>query len=249
MNFKDLITFGQKIRVNLDRNNTEPTQKAVVEFLAARGVTVEFPKDWSWEWTLGPNPSGYSGNLPKRISKLHYQQNKKRIAVAVQSDLGEMFQRLVKPVANEVVIDFDDQLEWKNGDFGDRTSCFAQDKNHTAFKVFVANGGFALRQWDNDGHKGIGRALCKEHEGILTVFNAFTPNGGDGYGHSDALPFAKILAAHFQTDFLVCHSLYAYEKGSSWYSSSFYSNGRGYLIGPLDLSRSLARDGIYLGIK
>lgn len=247
MNLKDKIEFGRRFEVNLAENPTEPLKTAVVEFLAQRDVVVEFPQDWSWEWTLGPNPSGYSGNLPKRISKLRFQQHKKRIEVKVQSDLGEMFQRLI-PKADVYEIDFSNDLTWAAGTFNDKTSCFAVDPKKAAFKEFSNWGGFALRQWQ--GEKGIGRALIAPYRDVLCLFNAYYPISS-GYGHSDSIIYARVLAHLLGTDHLRTDRIGAGREYSGSYSKSgrFYTTSHGYLIGPLDVIRPLVKAGVYLGVE
>lgn len=242
----DKIEFGRKLEVNLAENPTEPLKTAVVEFLAERDVVVEFPKDWLWDWTLGPNPSGYSGNLPKRISKLRYQQHGKRIEVKVQSDLGEMFQRLL-PKEQLMTVDFTRDLTWEAGEFGDKSSCFACDKEHLAFNEFSNWGGFAMRQWE--GAKGVGRVLVAPYEGLLAVFNAYYP-GKDGYGHGDSVTYARAVAHVLGTDCLRTDRISSGKSACSYSASGrFYTTSHGYLIGPLDTIRPMVAAGVYLGVK
>lgn len=245
-NLVDKIEFDRRFDVNLAENPTEPLKKAVVEFLAQRQVVVEFPADWSWEWTLGPNPTGFSGNIPKRISKLRYQQHGKRIEVKVQSDLGEMFQRIL-PKQELMTIDFTRDLNWRSGDFGDRTSCFFTSGPSAGMREFRDWGGFAVRQWLND--KGVGRALVAAYKDVLAVFNAY-PMDRDEYGHSDASAFARPVAHLLGTDCLRT-SMAAGNRGYGSYSKGghFYTTSYGYLVGPLDVIKPLAAAGVSLGVE
>lgn len=250
MALKDLITYHEKITVNLAENPDEPLKKAVVQFLAERDVTVEFPAEWSWAWTLGPNASGYSGNLPKRVSKLHFQQHKKRIAVQVQSDLGEMFQRLV-PNEDLYVIDFDNEFTWEAGEFGDSGSCFSRDTKKRAFKLLAGAGGFAVRQW-KDG-KGVARALLAPYHDTLAIFNGYAANV-NGYGSSNntaLLRFVNILCRHFGVGHSHADNLYTvpeHNPDGGMYNG-LYSNGNGYLLGQQETVDQLAKKTVYLGIK
>jgi len=248
MNLVDLLLpFHQKREVNMAANPDEPLKKAVVTFLAERDVVVEFPADWSWAWTLGPNPSGYSGNLPKRVSKLHYQQHKKRISVKVQSDLGEMFQRLV-PEQDIYVVDFDNDFAWTNGDFGDKSSCFAQSRSKAAFKLLAGAGGFALRHWQGD--KGVGRALLCPYQDSLAIFNAYYSGFDDRYrdGKNKLLLYTQLVARLTGSEYVHASGLYGCKPGMYQYSGTFYTNGSGYLLGQKDTIKKLAAESVYLGI-
>lgn len=230
MAIRDSVPLGQRVEIDLSVDPQKAIQKVAVDFLAKQDVVVEFPAKWSWDWLLPKEQDGFSGTLPKRISKLHYIQHKKRISLKVQSDLGELLKRLL-PEPKLHLFDFTDVFDWAKGDFGDPYSCFAADPNKKAFNELKEHGGFAMRHWDEDGLKGLARCLlCPVADEHLALFNA--------YGKLDGGVFAQALARLLKTEMQPVSNMETGSKDGKG-GALIYSTGSGYLIGPLTSGKAL----------
>lgn len=124
---------------------------------------VFWPDVWSWRWT---EPHGaYVGNLPKRIQSLCYKRYRRQLPPDTISAIGNIA-RANTNQHTTWVYDFDKELSWNVGEFGDTGSCFWTEKPW-CLPLLKDMGGFAIRVYDPEKRtKGIGRGLIIAYDPI-----------------------------------------------------------------------------------
>lgn len=183
--------------------------------LSADRFREKLPKDWSW---LAKVEHGtYAGTISKRIQSYLFKAHDIKLGENDVAALGNLAAQHVLD-AREFYFDFDENLKWKAGEYGDKGSCFWTQKPHV-LPLLKHFGGFSIRLYDRDTEKrkGIGRALImplvagkdgyqpdqfRNPLGLL-VFNgygSFGKNYGKSsvssqtYGQMQVYDYARLLA-------------------------------------------------------
>jgi hypothetical protein len=176
---------------------------------------------WRWEWKI--NGKGeYVGALPKRIGKLIYQTQGRKLLVEQLSELGNIG-AVHSGRHRTYYFDIVDHIDWGRTDFGQPDDCCFWSCHASAKDMILDNGGGAIRFFYNDSYcveAGIARAWLAPWKDCWIVFN--------GYG-LDTLSIARILAAHLD------HSYYRRIELSNRGDSQgelWINGGVAYLIGP-----------------
>lgn len=128
-----------------------------------------------------------TGKPAKRIANYLFKNRQIRLEPEVVSNIGVIISRYTRkfPI-NNFFMDFDDTLEWDDGDFGDGDSCF-WSSNIAARRHMQDNGYFAVRIWQQyrdwqtnlfGGLCGVGRAWIRPrfpNSSTMLLFNAYGP--------------------------------------------------------------------------
>jgi len=149
------------------------------------------PADWAWQYTVG-GKGKYVGTFTRRVSKYIKNTFGFNLTDAELSTIGQLA-RDNNTSELTVHIDFDAELNWRAGDFGDRTSCY-WDGNNKALVLLKLHQAHAVRVWNGEHTKGSGRAwlMPPEIHGLgdfLIVFNGTSTNH-----EYDTLWFTRLLA-------------------------------------------------------
>ena len=199
-------------------------------------------ENWCWK-------EGEGKTLPQRISKI-LNKNGFQLAKSYLGDLGNSIREAI-PMLKEYYIDITQDFNWEDGDFGDQGSCMwegrstvrsemTKDGRFYAFRFFKPQGESSAF-WNSSacysGYIGTGRTwLFKEmvqirinkrihNEEILILFNS--------YGHA-LRQQAAILAT---LTGLASKSISLSNKKMT--SGGLYINGRGYIIGPPHIIKTI----------
>jgi len=134
----------------------------------------EFRAAIGTDWTVtGKHP--YVGTMPKRIAKWFYKVRAYNLSEDMISEIGNIGSRYLDK-KSEFDIDFTQTFEWKDGDFGDSGSCFWGGRS-TAKDMLVKAGAYAMRFYDTDSGRGIGRSWLMpiENNSAYMLFNSYGP--------------------------------------------------------------------------
>lgn len=223
--------------------------------LSPEAFRAKLPKDWSW---LAKIEHGtYAGTISKRLQSYLFKEHAIKLGENDVAALGNLAAQHVLE-AREFYFDFDQDLKWKAGEYGDKGSCFWTQKPHV-LPILKHFGGFAIRLYDRDGEKrkGIGRALImplvknaredgwhpeqfREPQGLL-VFNgygSFGKNYGKSsvssqtYGQMQVYDYARLLAlflgVSYERVILMVNDSYEYPLYVN-------NNGTAVLVGPTEV--------------
>lgn len=169
------------------------------------------------------------GTYPKRLSKEMYKLNCsmpgrfdfKNINIG---KLGSLSKKYALSKAS-YTFDITRDISWRNGDFGDKASCF-WGTNARAKDLLMDNGGMALRFYKKDDiltYKGISRSWIVPKGDRIVIFNA--------YGHYELHTQAEVLSKYLGVEHKEIDVVnYGNEHGL------LYINGTGRLLGvpPID---------------
>jgi hypothetical protein len=143
-----------------------PQYKIVNAQNALKRYGVTLPADFDWTW------KALRGKLPKRIER--------HIANETEIDITPDLSRCIMEIGNSVsdcippdeVVEFrfTDQLNWKNGDYGDPNSCF-WGGSVASRGVLRDNGARAVQFLRGD--KGYARCWLIDHEDWPLIFNGY----------------------------------------------------------------------------
>lgn len=194
------------------------------EFLSREGLPNSFPKDWDWVWKVN-GKAVYVGTLPKRIAKYMYTQHAKKLTHDQLARLGDIGSANTEKTG-EYHIRFWDQINWRDGDFGDSGSCIMSPNGcHSKARTILQSHGVNAVQFFNGPHAdsgGFARAWCVPHpnvEGAFVIWNA--------YG-IQLISVARILSHYWGMTYRVVDSLSNHGNCSS---TVYVNSGKGYLIG------------------
>lgn len=181
------------------------------------------PEDFEFTW------STRRGTLPKRVQSYYYKRDGRKLDAGAISELGNIAKRH-SGTSQTFLLDFTDNIDWNQGDFGDGGSCFWSER--TGAKTMIEEHGCAIRAYRNrsgrwngeltnySGLMGYARAwVAPISESRLIVFN--------GYGET-TLQFARLLALKFNCSYKrIGLTNNKYEDGV------LYINSGGMLVGDL----------------
>jgi hypothetical protein len=133
---------------------------------------------WQWKSTI-IGRAKYVGTITKRISKWVYNLFGIKLDSATISAIGNIANDYTEKTAISY-IDFTDSFDWRAGEYGDSGSCF-WGSNSGAKECLEQNGAHAIRFYDSEFDKGIGRAwiapYCDGEFRAYVVFNAYGKPG------------------------------------------------------------------------
>lgn len=175
-----LPTFDQVIEHETPENLLPQGAEAIRHELD-KWYQVELPENFDWSRTLKKG-----GRVTRRISKHVHDNDKFDIPNPVLENIGVLYDRYYTAPQSHY-FDFTGNFNWRDGDFGDKGSCFfnGSDARH---KIRLAKG-WAVRFYrDKDRRDGFGRAWMFNTEYGYAVMNS--------YGHTqDRL--CAILGSYF----------------------------------------------------
>lgn len=185
-----------------------------------------WPDDWNWDLIV--NGKGkYVGSLAKRIAKFVYNEFQTKLNNEQMGEIGSIIGQYSNNESN-YYIDFVDEFNWEEGDFGDYGSCYWGCRFH-AREILANEGCLAIRFYNKyteeqrekygcPEYEGMGRAWLMPKDKKFIVFN--------GYG-LETLKITRILANFLNKSYKrielknqECDSGYIY-----------INNGSGYIIG------------------
>lgn len=123
---------------------------------------------WTWEWIVVKGT--YRGKLPKRMAKYINAQYDLNLTAEQVSEIGNIARAHILP-PKTYTLDFDKDLDWDAGDFGDHGSCFWGDRS-PAREVLHENGVLAIRLF-NDSGRGYARAWIYQLDNMWLLFNSY----------------------------------------------------------------------------
>lgn len=244
--------FHKHFQITLGEQVPAAGRAAVAKFLAERGAPeLVFPEWWSWKWQSTDKDHGYQGSFPKRASKLRHALSGQWLSEKDQSDLGELVKRYLKAGGQSLWFDFDKDLDWLRGSFGDPGSCFVH-KNSEYLRDLRKVKAFAFRRWQpvspdadeeceegfgdavgefvQDGFQGRGRCWVVPSGPMLAVINVYD------YDDLPLLTYGQALAEYIGQPFKQMSGLYA--DGHNFYANNY----NGVLIGPEEQIDQLPRN-------
>lgn len=138
---------------------------------------LDWHEDSQWEWLI--HKGEFAGTLPKRISAYTYKNSGFKLPPAILSEIGNIARRYTVG-SNEYHFDFNTELDWDRGQFGDSGSCFWSGRMGARPMIKDA-GGFAIRFFRevNDPYSGYARCWIIPHpsKSMLILFNIYGFNG------------------------------------------------------------------------
>lgn len=163
--------------------------REIKSYLISRLLPV--PKsDFDWVW------QNKRGTLPKRLQSYYYKSFQLKLTPNQVSELGNLGRRHSDD-SKEFILDFDREIKWRAGEFGDGGSCY-WGSNAPAKDMLRDNGACAIRAFKirepdygltYGNLSGYARAWVSPIDSDkLVVFN--------GYGLT-SLQFARLLALKF----------------------------------------------------
>jgi hypothetical protein len=160
----------------------------------------------------------YAGTFPKRLAK----SVKDKIGIKLDpAQLGRLGQ-LAKSHSMEETdyhVDIVSEIDWQDGDFGDRGSCF-WGSNREAKEMIESIGGLAVRFYEyEDQNRGYARAWCLPYEhSTWVIFN--------GYG------IQNVTVAHLLADSAgLSYKRVTVDNNGSCDNMLWINGGTGYIIG------------------
>lgn len=226
------LTIGKLYSIEIPRAITPAGREALIAFLAENQLPA-LPEDWNWEWLV--TKGEYAGTFPKRLSSYFYKRHQLRIDPTLLSVIGNLVREHTED-RGRYYLDFDDQLNWCAGQFGDSGSCFWGGRRE-ARRIMRDNGGLAVRFYKTrndqdlaeakyDDVVGVGRAWAAPDfpkEDCLTLFNSY------GYPHG-LLAISRILATWLGLSYYRVNLC-------NWGDTSgvLYINSGGYTVAPLEV--------------
>lgn len=184
----------------------------VINALIAANSMPVLPDTWQWVWMVGKGE--YQGTFPKRVAKHYFKVHGLKLTAETISEIGNLAKRYSTD-SDTYRFDFVDHINWQDGDFGDRGSCY-WGSNAGAKLMIEENGGYAVRFFDSLGH-GKARAWIVQVDHNWVLFNGY------GMGSNSTLKIASILALYWELDF---KEIDIRDTGTL-----YINGGRGYLIG------------------
>lgn len=198
-----------------------------------------FPESWDWSWLPEggkkviieddklSRPIVLQGTLPKRIMKFYKDAYGANLPSDLISKIGNAI-KLDDPSLKDAHWDITPSFDWKDGDFGDKGSCFWGSDRGRARNHIRDNGGFALRFYkdaNRNNKNGFARAFIIPHrlkDGTETWLIT------NGYGLN-----TQNICRFFATETQHPYKLIDLTVDGTW-SGTVYINagGRGYILGP-----------------
>lgn len=192
------IVTGELFTVATPEGDVSPVGMRELENYIESRFNVYLPEDLEPVWATK------QGTLPKRIQSYLYKTLKIKLEPSDVSELGNIAKRHASN-GKTVILDFTDEIDWEDGDFGDEGSCF-WGSNSGAIKMLTANNAYALRGWKSkdrcntipdpltyESVTGYCRAwVAPIKSNLYVVFN--------GYGET-TLTMARLLAFRFNTGY------------------------------------------------
>ena len=198
---------------------------------AIRGIirdnyNVDLP--YTWDWNLVVTTGPLQGKLTKRIGKFIHGCNGKRLSDHDRERIGTIA-RTNTATTNVHYVDFTEDFDWRDGDFGDSGSCFWGDNEAARMAMQDDDDYSAIRFYkDAEMEQGIARAwLCELSKGAMVVFN--------GYGmqtHEIAVVLAQIMEQDTKKQHVVRKiSLSNYGQNTGML---YINAGKGFVVGTAD---------------
>jgi len=175
------------------------------------------PPYWDWHAKVGGRGE-YVGSFCKRAAKYYYQEH----GIKFDSDfLGRIGGLVGENTTHhkDYIFDYDDRLDWQDGDFGDDGSCFWSCHKSARFAL-RDYGAYAIRFYEGGYYRqGIGRAWIVPQDDKYFCFNA--------YGDYELPEVAQVLSAHLGLSYRrIDLTNYNCTSGDLYINS-----GRGYALG------------------
>lgn len=186
----------------------------------AKVCTPPYPYSDFWIWKDGDSNCYGRGSWVKRLRKWYKQRTGRKLPDDVAGLIGDIVGNAMKG-DEEYWYDVTDVFDWEAGDFGDKDSCF-WGSNSKAKDIIASNGGLAIRCFESEAGRGIGRAwMAPIDSDMFVLFN--------GYGKS-AREFALLVSAAMEFD-STYRKIELKNCGTST-SILYINNETGYLVGP-----------------
>lgn len=136
------------------------------------------PPSWVWEWMITANPAdrGLVGTMPKRIAKWLYKTHDMKLSPEEMAEIGTISK--THTIEDDTYIfDITDDLDWRDGDFGDADSCY-WSTNKIAKEYLFDAGGLGFRVFRNEPEKVIdsivnlhGEWYCRKYDRKVTILS------------------------------------------------------------------------------
>lgn len=188
------VEVGQVYTVGMPKPSVIPSEgrDLIQDLIRATVKTDQYDPDWrnnnpyfmidwkeddQWEWLI--HKGEFAGTLPKRISAYTYKKSGFKLPPAVLSEIGNIARRYTVGT-NEYHFDFNTELDWNRGQFGDAGSCFWSERKGARPMIKDA-GGYAIRFFReaDDPYSGYARCWIIPHpsKSMLILFNIYGFNG------------------------------------------------------------------------
>lgn len=201
---------------------------------------------WRWDWEVTQR-GGYTGTLTTRLASWCHKHGRD-LSPHEKRHLGQIAGSARHP-SHDYYFDFDNELKWQSGEFGDRPSCFFSHA-HESRQALQECGWLAMRFYaDNTYEKGIGRLLLFQRDKCLIAMNGYTAPDEDAHcDYNEAVTgrFAGVLADWLHKP--IKRVFLDRGEGSGRYGedgdeSAIYANGcMGFVIGESEHDRFTLND-------
>lgn len=226
------LQTGKIIEFNIESNHvSEEGQTQIRHYLAQTTHYLGLPLDWNWRWNIAAKGE-YVGRLPTRISKYYKLAYSAKLDTETLSELGNIA-RAHTCAGAKYYFDFDQELAWRDGDFGDDGSCYWGGK-HDAREMLRDHGAYAIRFYhqgqvnlgldgkDTTVYTGYGRAWLVPWRDCFVAFNSYGQELS-----TVSFVLARYLKRHYQRIELFNNDK---TRGMLW-----INGGTGYAIGKSEI--------------
>lgn len=127
------------------------------------------PPTWEWDWKVMRGE--YRGTFPKRVAQYLKKRFNIKCPESFLAELGDLARRH----SNEGEIyefEFDNELNWYAGQYGDDDSCFYDDRPG-AFQMIRDGGGMGICFFEPGTNRGIGRAFVYDATSYHVIWNGY----------------------------------------------------------------------------
>jgi hypothetical protein len=133
-----------KLAVRIPSNSISPRGTEVISEYLRTIHLPPLPTNWSWEWVV--QKGDFAGTFPKRVANYMRKVHKIKIEPQIISEIGNKARAHAED-RNIYVVDFTNEFNWHDGDFGDGDSCF-WGANSEALVMLKNHNSFAIRFWE-----------------------------------------------------------------------------------------------------
>jgi hypothetical protein len=143
------------------------------------------PAMWEWVWLM--RRGEYRGTLPKRVAQYYFKAHNLKGPDSFLQEVGNLGRRHSED-SSEYVFDVSRDFPLREGQFGDRHSCYYWECRRGVWRMLSDNSGMAIRFY-HPGGAGYARAwLVEIEDGLHLIFN------GHGFVSDATLIIARIFA-------------------------------------------------------
>lgn len=187
------VSYPANVRMHVriaDGSISDAGRREIIALLAGNNLPA-LPEDWDWSWMVQKRLP-YAGTFPKRYSAFVFKTTGAKTSSEILQQLGNFYANHASK-GSDFWFDFDRTINWKDGDFGDKDSCFWGGRS-IARDMIRENGG-AVRFFSSETGNGLARAwIAPGHpqENDALLFN--------GYG-MQLRDIARIIATFLGLDY------------------------------------------------